>query len=149
MDVCFLPGMMDSIRSSQVGFEGFCFITTPSRIPSVPKLPENSWGSTGPGNWNMTVKGPDGHRFWVCITNAWENRKTLFSPVTVSPFISTLPSLSTSHWNAPALEEIWHVSWDKVSQKQNPKNFRFRGGTKARVIESSIWKGKSTSDLIR
>jgi hypothetical protein len=76
------------------------FITIPSRIPVEPKLPENSLGSTLPGNWKDTVKGPDGHRCWVCVWNTRDLLKTFCSPVVVVPLIMTLPSHSTSQLNS-------------------------------------------------
>lgn len=81
------------------------FITIPSRTPSVPKLPQNCWGSTGPGSWNDMEKCPGGQRFCVCISNTWEYLYTVFSPVVVTPCINTLPSISTSQLNSPAVRE--------------------------------------------
>lgn len=85
---------------------GLFFITIPSSIPSVPKFPENYWGPTGPGNWNEIEKCPGGQRFCDSISNIWENLYTVFSPVVVTPRINTLPSVSTSQLNSPAVKRM-------------------------------------------
>ena len=54
------------------------FLTTPSKIPSIPKEPENCWLSTGPGSWNEIEKCPGGHRFCDCIWKIWEFLHTIF-----------------------------------------------------------------------
>lgn len=47
-------------------------------------------------------KCPGGQRFRVCISNTWEYLYTVFSPVVVTPRISTVPSVSTSQLKSPA-----------------------------------------------
>lgn len=102
-------------KDIRMGLPSYClfhmpFITIPSRIPSVPKLPENCWGSTIPGSLNKMENRPGGQRFCDCISNIWEYLQTVFSPVAVTPFINTLPSLSTSQLNSPATRINFYVT---------------------------------------
>jgi len=74
------------------------FFTTPSNIPSEPKLQWDSLGSTRPGSWKQREKRPDGQRFPVLLS-------TSFPPVAVSPSIKTLPLMSSFQLNAAASEK--------------------------------------------
>jgi hypothetical protein len=94
-----------SMLTKNVRLVNHLFFTTPSKIPSIPKEPENCCWSTGPGSWNEIEKCPGGHRFCVCIWKIWEFLHTIFSPVVVTPFITTFPSGSTSQRKPSAVRK--------------------------------------------
>ena len=95
-----------------------CFSTMPSRMPSVAKVPVKSLGSTGPGKWNATEKGPGGHSEQVCMWNVRMPRVTTTSPVVVVPLMVTWPSHSTSQLNSPEQHTSESVS---SSQQRSTK----------------------------
>jgi len=117
----------EMILTKQLVHPDFAFITIPSRIPSVPKLPEKWCGSTGPGSRKDKVNWPGGQRFWVCISKTWEYLYTVVSPVIVTPDINTFPSVSTSHRSSSAGINLSYVSYRlsvAISETQCCKNYQ-------------------------